>query len=452
MTAPLASVIILTWNGCQDIEACLQAVQAQTYASFEVLVVDNASTDQTVDFVAEHFSGVVLIQNQENLGFSAGNNVGLRQAKGDILVLLNQDTVVEPDWLAQLVEAFQHDTQIGIVGGKAYYPDGLLQHAGGQVGPDGSGSHIGDGETDQGQYDRATDVDYITGATLAISRTAYKAVGGLDEGFSPAYHEDVDWCYRVRQAGFRVVYQPKARLIHKEQSKLATPTHDGMYVPHRNRLRFVLKHWTMTQLTNDFLPKEQAWLTQTGEGQEQITTVMAHVYLFHLLHLNTIIKDRENIHPNALDQTNTILDILLSLRKMVTIDHIQQKAFTSATADDASTDLLQRLHQNWVIEAFEFQSTVPVLGRFITLFRQGWYRVAAAWGVRSVMQQQTQINGQLLTLLDAQNERIARLERHRDALVNYILENNREVTDLAQILNKKTPSATGPLPNPPPKF
>ena len=95
-----ASVIVLSWNGMDYLEDCLKAVLSQDYAGFEVIVVDNGSTDGSADLVAERFPQVQLIRNERNLGFAAGNNVGLQAATGDVLILLNQDTVVQPGWLA----------------------------------------------------------------------------------------------------------------------------------------------------------------------------------------------------------------------------------------------------------------------------------------------------------------------------------------------------------------
>ena len=176
-----ASVIILTWNGLDYIAACLDAVLAQDYADFEIIVVDNASTDGTADFVAEHYPQVQLIRNERNLGFAAGNNIGMRAATGDVLALLNQDTEVRPGWLEALVEmAVKPD--VGIAGCKLLYPDGTIQHAGGRiVDARGSARHIGRGEEDAGQYDAVQDVDFVTGAALALTRATLTRIGPLDE-------------------------------------------------------------------------------------------------------------------------------------------------------------------------------------------------------------------------------------------------------------------------------
>src|SRR5688572_30625035 len=131
MTPLRTSVVIPAWNGERHLEACLQALLAQGDAPDEVIVVDNASVDGSATVVREQFPSVRLICNETNLGFSGGCNVGIAAAQGEIVVLLNQDAVVEAGWLQALMEAMHSEPAVGIAGGKAFYPDGRLQHAGG---------------------------------------------------------------------------------------------------------------------------------------------------------------------------------------------------------------------------------------------------------------------------------------------------------------------------------
>ena len=206
MNQPRATVIILVWNGRDYLEACLDAVLAQDYASFGVMVVDNGSTDGSPRLVADNFPEAELLTNDRNLGFAAGNNVGLQVLAGmpcetstDFAVLLNQDTVVHHGWLASLARTFA-GTRVGIAGCKLLYPDGTIQHAGGYLyGPRGETGHRGrhdkaEGTTTPvaGPPDGLTDIEFVTGAALAISREALATIGPLDEGFWPAYYEDVD--------------------------------------------------------------------------------------------------------------------------------------------------------------------------------------------------------------------------------------------------------------------
>jgi GT2 family glycosyltransferase len=445
---PQASVIVLSWNGRDDLPDCLNALLAQDYDELEILVVDNGSSDGSADLVAERFPQVRLIRNERNLGFATGNNIGLRKANGDVLVLLNQDTVVQPGWLAGLAEGLLGAPDIGIVGGKACYPDGRLQHAGGWVDERGAGHHFGHCETDQGQYDVSRDVDFVTGAGLAITRRALETIGGLDEGFSPAYYEDVDWCFRARRAGLRVRYVPGAVFVHREASILADASQEGMFLPHRNRLRFVLKHWDREHLTGPFLEAERRWLEELEEGGERLVAVMQRAYLYHLLRLGEILQRRAQLLGAAEEDADLLAGMLLALRMVVPLRPAQRPTSPASRAQAVPPDPAQvqeQLHQRWRIEPRPFRSTVPILGPLIAAFRRRWNRVSTEWYVRPLVQQQTEFNAQVVTMLDQllretreARELAARESTARDrlgrVLAEYIAESNREVGELAREL------------------
>ncbi|MEW5871694.1 MAG: glycosyltransferase family 2 protein [Chloroflexota bacterium] len=245
----LVSIIVLAYNGQAYLRVCLEAVCRQDYPNFETIVVDNASRDGSAVLVRRDFPGVQLVENRRNLGFAGGNNLGMRLARGEIIVLLNHDTVVEPTWLSELVKAVQSDPAIGIAGCKIYNPDGrTLQHAGGWFLPNGLSNHYGRDEVDQGQYEQPRPVEYVTGAALAIRRQVIERCGGLDPGYFPAYFEEADWCLRARKAGYQVVYAPAARLVHHESVWSSVTSPRFLYTYHKNRLRFVLKNYTRAQL------------------------------------------------------------------------------------------------------------------------------------------------------------------------------------------------------------
>lgn len=242
------AVIVLVWNGEKYISACLDALIAQNDGQAELIVVDNASTDASREIVRRYGSQVRLITNSANLGFSGGNNVGIAATDADVVVLLNQDTEVHQGWLRAILDTFLSDPQIGIVGCKALYPDGRIQHAGAKIAPTNAlAIHIGQGEDDRGQYDQFTDADYVTGAAFAIHRQVLKHLRGLDERFNPALYEEVDYCYRARRLGYRIVYQPKATLTHHESTSLPKPHYAIHYLLHRNRLHFIALHWGNAQ-------------------------------------------------------------------------------------------------------------------------------------------------------------------------------------------------------------
>ncbi|MGB0385256.1 MAG: glycosyltransferase family 2 protein [Ardenticatenaceae bacterium] len=397
MSQCLVSVIIPAWNGHEHLESCLSALLRQSYSPLEVIVVDNASSDGSADLVEKKFPAVRLIRNAKNLGFGGGCNTGLRAAEGKILILLNQDTIVEPEWTGALVEVFEADPTIGIAGGKAFYPDGTIQHAGGYVDKHGVGHHYGYRKPDNGQFDQIRDVDFVTGATLAISRQAFERIGELDDGFRPAYFEDVDWCYRARHAGFRTVYVPEARLIHQEESKAGDESDEGKYLMQRNRIRFVLKQWPIARLREEFLPTEQEWLRVLRAQGHRLVNVIERAYLFHLLHLADVMKWRQTWLNSAIDEADQLAQILITLRTK------KRQSQNRAAHESLVADLLAELQKRPPLQEHQFRSDVPVIGPLIAMFRRQWSQVAARWSVRVVIEQQNEINALVIqTLTDLQ--------------------------------------------------
>jgi GT2 family glycosyltransferase len=216
---PLIYVIILTWNGKADTLDCLQSLQNSTYPNARILVVDNASDDGTAEAVRSSFPNVELIRNDSNLRFAGGNNLGieysLRQG-AEYVLLLNNDTVVNRDFLTPLVQKAEEDKQIGIVGPKIYYNESRrIWFAGGRIEWwRGRISHVGIREADAHQYDTPREVDYITGCCMLVKREVIDDVGTLDERFY-LYCEEVDWCIRTHRAGYKVVYVPSSHIWHK---------------------------------------------------------------------------------------------------------------------------------------------------------------------------------------------------------------------------------------------
>jgi GT2 family glycosyltransferase len=416
-----ASVIVLSWNGMEYLADCLDAVLSQDYPDFEVIVVDNGSTDGSADFVERHYPQVRLIRNARNLGFAGGNNVGLRAATGDVLVLLNQDTVVRPRWLQALVTTLE-DPTIGIAGCKLLYPDGTIQHAGGRiVDVRGSSRHIGRGETDAGQYDATQDVDFVTGAALAVSREALTRVGPLDEGFTPAYYEDTDWSYRAREAGLRVVYCPDAVVTHHEStsSQLGSYAHHAVF--HYGRLRFLLKHHPLDWLWGEFLSAEVAGIRAMSRADELMAMRQACLRL--LFDLPEVARFRAQGESTA-DEWESLLSLVTSLRAVCVrsetdvslcrrVDRTEERAVGSRVLEAArqqqqaavqaetvdkgrspesrAPDLdptRQVLHRDWQIREPTAVSKVPM----VAAIRQVWNNAAIRPYVMPMLQQQTRYN------------------------------------------------------------
>ena len=238
--APHCSVVICAWNGATVLPACLTTLLASRGVDFEVIVVDNGSADGSAELVARDFPATRLIRSGRNLGYAAGNNLGLRAARGEIIVLLNQDTEVPPEWLATILAPFVRDARIGAVGCKLYYPGGrVLQHAGGILYANALTGHLGSREEDEGQWDIACERPYVTGAALGLRRAALEQVGLFDPDFFPAYYEEIDLEMRMARAGWKIWYEPAAWLVHHESQVHGVGSAKMIALYTRNRLRYL---------------------------------------------------------------------------------------------------------------------------------------------------------------------------------------------------------------------
>ena len=248
------------------------------YPDFEVIVVDNGSRDETAEIVSRFAPAIKLVRNQTNLGFAVANNVGIRRATGQIIVLLNPDTRVEREWLAELVAAMA-DRKLAIAGCKIMFMDtNVIQHAGGFIRPNGLADHYGSGEVDHGQYEKIRYVDYVTGAAIAIKRELLQRVGLLHEGYYPAYYEETELCWRARALGYLVAYVPGAVIYHR-QAASSGGARSVKYLTafHNSRIRFVLRNFSLKQLLFRFLPYEVGWFTKHCPKFERPIVLKAYV-------------------------------------------------------------------------------------------------------------------------------------------------------------------------------
>ncbi|MEK7263729.1 MAG: glycosyltransferase family 2 protein [Bacteroidota bacterium] len=217
---PLVYIIVLNWNGKSDTVECLHALRNITYTNYKIIVVDNASTDGSVEAIRAEFSDAEIIVNNENLRYAGGNNVGIKYALqngADYVLLLNNDTIVEKKFLAELVQRAENDKRVGIAGSKIYYygDKNRLWYAGGIIEwKKGWISHRGIRELDTQQYNMDSETDYITGCCMLVRRNVIEQIGILDEAYF-IYGEDADWCMRVKNANFRLMYIPSSVVWHK---------------------------------------------------------------------------------------------------------------------------------------------------------------------------------------------------------------------------------------------
>jgi hypothetical protein len=237
------SIIILNWNGGEDILECLKSVKDIDYPDYEIIVVDNGSTDNSVEEIKRTFPDIKLIQNDKNLGFPEGANVGIRAAAGGYIMLLNDDTVVARNILKDLVEAMGSNANIGIAGPMILYhnePDKIWS-AGGRLNFLGYASHIGKGLNKE-LFNKSYPVDYITGCAVLIKKEVIDKIGLLDPEYF-LYFEDADFCLRAKKAGYEYIYVPSPTVWHKATGEwIINPTQAYYYM--RNAIVFAKKNLT----------------------------------------------------------------------------------------------------------------------------------------------------------------------------------------------------------------
>ncbi len=280
LSYPYVSIVILNYNGKAFIKRCLETVLADPYEPKEILLVDNASQDLSLEIARPWQDRITIVENPKNYGFPKGCNKGIQLARGDIIVLLNIDTSVRENWLTELIQPFMEDASVGITGSKLLFLDGkTIQFAGGSMRPNGLTSHEGYGMRDSNKYDIPKDVEYITGASMAIRRDLLEKAGGLDEGF-PLYYEDIDLCFRVRRLGYRIRYQPGSVVFHYETFGTKKQSHKYFFKYHRGRIRFILKHFGLRYFLFSFIPDELSWYGECKLTQQILPLFRAYLAQF----------------------------------------------------------------------------------------------------------------------------------------------------------------------------
>lgn len=243
---PLASLIVPNWNGKRFLHDCLGTLLKQDYPNFEIIFCDNGSTDDSVEYVRRNFPSVRVVENKKNLGFSAGVNSGIRVAKGEYIVVLNNDMIFHRrDCISQLAKATESDARIGIAGAMlldAREPK-KIQEMGVKfprvmdfLGWFGRKKEY---EEDRGQYRGLVDVEACNGL---VKREVFDRVGLYDERFFFTY-EELDLCYRIMEAGYRVVINPKAKIWHVGRGTSRSLFFKSQYYAYSGRLKFAMKHF-----------------------------------------------------------------------------------------------------------------------------------------------------------------------------------------------------------------
>jgi GT2 family glycosyltransferase len=241
-------IVVLNYNGREDTLECVRSLARIAYPAWRLTLVDNGSTVRIKDDVLAILPGARVIERDVNEGFTGGNNIGARAALADGadgVLLLNNDTVVDPGFLDPLVEAMRLDPRVGMATPKIYCYDSraVLWGYGARIDrTTGRSPHIGTDETDRGQFDRIEEVDRITGCAMFVRRELFERVGFLDDRFF-IYEEEIDWCLRARRAGYRLRVVPQSIIWHKghrDSGRIGRPF--MTYLQTRNHLLLIRKH------------------------------------------------------------------------------------------------------------------------------------------------------------------------------------------------------------------
>ena len=246
MAQPFIVTVVLNTNRREDTCTALASLEQNTYQNHQALVLDNASTDGSVQAIRASFPTAQIIELQQNLGYAGNNNVGIQAALAqgaEWVLVLNEDTRLDPDCLSELIKVGTSNPRIGIVGPMVYHhnePD-VIQSAGGKMGRDWQAWHIAQNQQDQGQFSQAHEVDWISGCAILVRREVIEQVGMLDARFF-YYWEETEWCLRAREAGWCILHAPQARLWHKGVQRDYEPNPSVTYYATRNHLLLMAKH------------------------------------------------------------------------------------------------------------------------------------------------------------------------------------------------------------------
>lgn len=244
---PLISIITVNFNQPEVTLELLESLKESAYKNYEVIVVDNGSTVNPEETLKNRFPEVHYIRSGENLGFAGGNNLGIKKAKGDFLFFINNDTEITPSLFEELLNSFGENQAIGVVSPKIkyFYNPTLIQYAGYTPVSSFTGRNmaIGQREEDLGQHDQVCYTSYAHGAAMMVKREVIDQVGGIPEEYFLCY-EELDWCAKISAAGYKILYQPKAIIFHKESVSMGSTSPLRLYYMTRNRILFMRRNFS----------------------------------------------------------------------------------------------------------------------------------------------------------------------------------------------------------------
>ncbi len=294
------AILVLNHNGRRFLSGCFSSLKDQVYKNFEVYLIDNCSSDNSIEYTERNFPFVKIIRFDNNLGFAKAYNEAIKLVKADFAVFLNNDTMVDKFWLAELMKPVMSDKMIAAVGSKLLLMDqpNLLHNAGSKITPIGSGFDIGFREENSQQYNFKKEVGAVCGGSMLVPKDVFLKIGGFDEDFF-AYFEDVDYCWRAWIFGYKIIYAPSSVVLHKVGGSFRSDSLEKSFLFERNRLFTVLKNFELKGLFLALIlsiPYNVAKIfpnNQIASGSLFVTNLRANLYV--LQHLNRVLRKRKLI-------------------------------------------------------------------------------------------------------------------------------------------------------------
>ncbi|MDO9325358.1 MAG: glycosyltransferase family 2 protein [Methanoregula sp.] len=238
----MISVVVVNYNGKKFLDNCLSSLIMQTYQDFEIIVVDNGSSDDSSSYIRERYPSVILVETGKNLGFAGGTNAGIHIAKGEFILTLNNDTIADTDLLEEIIQPMQSDALVGMCGSKMLFPDGRINSTAICISRSGAAWDRGMSESDHGQYDVAEEIFGPCAGAALYRRSMLNEIGLFDEDFF-LFMEDVDLAFRARLSGWKCMYVPTARVVHIHGGTAGFRSDLSIYYGNRNLMWYVVKNF-----------------------------------------------------------------------------------------------------------------------------------------------------------------------------------------------------------------
>ena len=334
MIEPFVSIVIVNFNGVHHLFECLNSIEELDYNNYEVVLVDNASHDNSIDFVKNKFSWVRIITLEINHGFAEGSNIGASYAAGEFVVFLNNDTKVDKKWLSELVNVIAKDDSIATCGSKMYFYEGdIINHAGGEITLLGNGFDIGFGQMDSENFNTQRLVGTTCGGSMIIRKKVFDQLGGFDPDYFACF-EDVDLCLRAWIYGYKSVYVPTSIVYHKYGATLGTrQSAKRVYVCQRNRLINIFKNFEFPNIVKgicisipyDFV-RFFIFLFQ-GEVKIALSLIKSYFDVIskfgYILQKRKIIQKNRNISDSKLIENGIITPLTDGIKEFIRLNRLK---------------------------------------------------------------------------------------------------------------------------------